>query len=418
MAEQTSSETSAEVGLGGQRPGATILLVDDNPVVLLKTAMLLRRAGFTVMESSTGGDGIAATEREKPDLVLLDVMLPDINGLEVCRRLKATPSLVNTFVVLLSYVETSSDRQVLGLEAGADGYIARPIESKELVARVQSLLRIQQAESALRLAHADLERRVSERTLELSHANRALREEIEVRRQREEEIRVSREELRALAMRLVEVQEEERRFIAHELHDEVGQLLTNLKILLDLALRQTGEANRQLTEQSVGLASELLDRVRQMSLNLRPQMLDDFGLLPALEWLFKRHEKQTGMCVHFKHSRLPEEISKALETAVYRIIQEALTNVTRHAGVKEVTVRLWCDSEALGMQVEDRGTGFDVDRVLARGSSCGLAGMRERALMLGGQFTVESSPGAGCILTIELPLRSASPNPRRNPDPV
>ena len=417
MAEQTSRDTPVEVDLGRQRSGATILLVDDNPVVLLKTAMLLRRAGCTVMESTTGGDGIVAAEREKPDLVLLDVMLPDINGLEVCRRLKATPSLVNTFVVLLSYVETSSDRQVLGLEAGADGYIARPIESKELVARVQSLLRIQQAESALRLAHADLERRVTERTLELSHANRALREEIEVRRQREDEIRVSREELRALAMRLVEVQEEERRFIAHELHDEVGQLLTNLKILLDLALRQSGEASRQLTEQSVGLASELLDRVRQMSLNLRPQMLDDFGLLPALEWLFKRHEKQTGMCVHFKHSRLPGKASKPLETAVYRIIQEALTNVTRHAGVKEVTVRLWCDSEALGMQVEDQGAGFDVDEVLARGSSCGLAGMRERALMLGGQFTVESSRGSGCILTIELPLRSASPNPRRNPDP-
>lgn len=395
-----------------------ILLVDDNPVVLLRTALLLRGAGHEVVEASNGVQGIEFAHRENPDLVLLDVMLPDINGVEVCRIMKCSPGLQNTFVVLMSHSEISSAHQVTGLEAGADSYIARPIESRELIARVEAILRIQQAESALRSAHDELEQRVEDRTLELSHANTALRDEIEVRRQREDEIRDSRERLRALALRLVEIQEEERRFIAHELHDEIGQLLTNLKILLDLALRQPGEGGRPLISQSVELASELLDRVRQMSLNLRPQMLDDLGLMPALEWHFKRHEKQTGITVLFRHSKLPEGLPKTLETAVYRIIQEALTNVARHANVREVTVRLWADSEALGVQIEDKGQGFDPDEAIARGTSSGLAGMRERALLLGGQFTIESTPGNGCILTIELPLRSATPNPKRSPDPV
>jgi len=147
-------------------------------------------------------------------------------------------------------------------------------------------------------------------------------------------------------------------------------------------------------------------------------MLDDLGLMPALEWHFKRHEKQTGITVLFRHSKLPEGLPKTLETAVYRIIQEALTNVARHANVLEVTVRLWADSEALGVQIEDKGKGFDPEEAIARGTSSGLAGMRERALLLGGQFTIESTPGNGAILTIELPLRSATPNPKRSPDPV
>ncbi len=394
-----------------------ILLVDDNPVVLFKTALLLRNAGYEVIEASTGQEGIDMALEAQPDLVLLDVMLPDMNGVDVCRFLKSRTQLHNIFVVLLSYIETSSDRQVIGLEAGADGYIARPIENRELLARVESLMRLQRAESELRCAHAELERRVVDRTAELSRANLALRDEIEVRKQTEAELRLSRERLRNLALQLMEVQEDERRLIARELHDEVGQLLTNLKILLDLALREATDKNLTLIDQSAELTGELLGRIRQMSLDLRPQMLDDLGILPALEWLFKRTLKQTAIHISFKHSTLPEPLPKALETAAYRVIQGALTNVVRHASVKEATVRMWADSEALGIQVEDHGAGFNADVVLAENTSTGLSSMRERALLLGGQFTIESTPGTGTILTVELPLHSASPNLSRDRDP-
>ena len=184
-------------------PPSTLLVVDDNPVVLLGVSEFLRSAGFKVLEARRGEQAIEVAREQRPELILLDVMLPDVNGVEVCRRLKADPESKSLFVVLLSSSQISPVNQILGLEAGADGYIARPIENRELLARIHSMLRIQQAEEALRRAHDELECRVRERTAELAGANAALR---------------------AMSLRLVEVQEKERRFLARELHDEVGQV--------------------------------------------------------------------------------------------------------------------------------------------------------------------------------------------------
>jgi len=141
---------------------AKILVVDDNPVVLLGMTHLLESAGFEVLEAATGTEGLRLAREGTPDLVLLDVMLPDSNGIELCREIKTRPESNRTFVVLLSSTETSSDQQVTGLEAGADGYIGRPIENRELLARVQAMLRIQQAEASLRAAHVELQRRMEE----------------------------------------------------------------------------------------------------------------------------------------------------------------------------------------------------------------------------------------------------------------
>src|SRR5262245_33664897 len=262
---------------------AKILIVDDNPVVLFSVAHLLKGSGFTVLESITGQDCLNLARTELPDLVLLDVMLPDTNGVELCRRLKADPETKHLFIVLLSSIETSPDSQVTGLEAGADGYVARPIDNRELLARVQALLRIQQAESALRKAHIELEQRVAERTAELSHANGALR---------------------ALSLRLVDVQEAERRFVARELHDEIGQLVTGLKLLLETSLRPVSPSEQQHLHEALAIINDLMERVRQLSVNLRPQMLDDLGLLTALDWHFKRYGNQTGVRVQFKHTPL------------------------------------------------------------------------------------------------------------------
>jgi PAS domain S-box-containing protein len=201
------------------------------------------------------------------------------------------------------------------------------------------------------------------------------------------------EKLRAYALRLLAVQETERRHLARELHDEVGQSLTGLKLALERGA-PPGEA--------VEFVKELMTRVRDLSLRLRPAMLDDLGLLPALLWLFERYTAQTSVRVAFEH-RLPPGRSPAdVETAAFRIVQEALTNVARHAGVKEAVVRLWQDAGVLGIQVEDQGGGFDP--ALPIGPTGGLSGMRERASLLGGRLEVESVPGLGTRLTAELPL--------------
>jgi signal transduction histidine kinase len=415
---------------------AKILIVDDNPVVLFAVAHLLKSEGFTVLEATTGKEGLVQARAEVPDLVLLDVMLPDINGVELCRQIKAGADTSQLFVVLLSSIETSPDSQVTGLEAGADGYIARPIENRELIARVQAMLRIKRAESALRKAHDELEKRVAERTEELSRANAALK---------------------ALSQRLVDVQEAERRFVARELHDEIGQMVTGLKLVLETSVgawnsgpgvssqaampeplespNSEVETNsalliaRSAFEEALSLINDLMERVRQLSISLRPQMLDDLGLLTALDWHFKRYFKQTGIRVQFKHThskrgmgitehgaadsafpvpnsefpRLPAR----LETAIFRIVQEALTNAARHARVKELSVRLWANGEQAGLQVRDEGAGFDTSEALKRGTSTGLSGMKERAELLGGEFILESTAGGGTCLTVELPLSQA-----------
>jgi signal transduction histidine kinase len=143
-------------------------------------------------------------------------------------------------------------------------------------------------------------------------------------------------------------------------------------------------------------------------------MLDDLGLLPALLWLVERYTAQTGVRVSFERGPLPERFDPAVETAAYRIVQEALTNVARHAGVREAVVRLWADADWLGLQVEDRGAGFD-PRAVA-GPSAGLSGMRERAQLLGGHLEVESAPGQGTRVTAGLPLRGADEASPPGPD--
>lgn len=369
---------------------ARLLVVDDNPVVLLGFSELLRSAGFEVLEARTGEAALRQAREHSPDLILLDVMLPDSNGIELCRRIKADPELSSLFLVLLSSSQTSSGSQASGLDAGADGYIARPIENCELLARVQSLLRIQQAEAALRQAHDKLEHRVRERTAELAEANNALR---------------------SMSLRLVEVQEKERRFLARELHDEVGQVLTGLKMVVDQSLPLAPPPLKQRLDQAVDLINDLVGRIRQMSLDLRPQMLDDLGLLPALEWHFRRYTQQTGIAVEFQHNPLYGRLPSSIETALYRVTQEALTNVARHARVKSVTARLWVDEERAGVQVQDQGAGFDPAAAVAARASTGVAGMKERAELLGGEFTLESKPGQGTRLTVELPLAQGAEVP-------
>ncbi len=193
--------------------------------------------------------------------------------------------------------------------------------------------------------------------------------------------------------------------MARELHDEVGQLLTGLKLVLQMTAAGAPEGQKRGLDEAETLASELMARVRQLSLDLRPAMLDDLGLLPALLWHMPRYSEQTKVAVDFKHGGIEgRRFAPETETAAYRIVQEALTNVARHSGVTQATVRVWSDSEALTVQVEDQGAGFDAGALLASGKTSGLAGMRERVALLGGQLTLEASPGQGTHITAVLPL--------------
>lgn len=214
--------------------------------------------------------------------------------------------------------------------------------------------------------------------------------------------------LRSLSRRLVEVQEMERRGIARELHDHIGQELTGLKLFLEMVSRLPPQQLKARLSEAQTSINELVTRVQDLSLDLRPAMLDDLGLVPALLWHFERFTSQTGVRVAFKHRGMQRRFAPEIETAVYRIVQEGLTNVARHAGVVDATIRLLINKGILSVYIEDEGIGFDTDAAFARGTSSGLTGMHERATLLGGQFEIISAPGAGTLLVAKFPISSSA----------
>ena len=229
-------------------------------------------------------------------------------------------------------------------------------------------------------------------------------QDITERKHAEEELRTSRERLRALAAYLQSVREEERSRIARELHDEIGQALTGIKLVLERSIREQSASVQANLTQALVVANELIGRVRDLSLELRPAMLDDLGLLAALRWHFERYTSQVNIKVDFNQAGLERRrFQPEIETAAYRIVQEALTNVARHAKVERAEVNIRADDSMLRIEVRDAGIGFPSGSVITSNTG-GLSGMRERATMLGGQVIVDSAPGGGTLLTAELPL--------------
>ena len=213
-------------------------------------------------------------------------------------------------------------------------------------------------------------------------------------------------ELRNLSRRLVSLQEDERRIIARELHDEVGQSMTVLKLFLDRASPTEVGGNGTELRAARETLGDLMKQIRNMSLELRPTMLDDLGLLPTLLWHFKHYTARNHVQVDFKHAGLRRKLPPDVVNTAYRIVQEALTNVARHAQVSEVTVYVHAGSDALVLEIEDRGTGFQTDKKSP--TSIGLSSMRERVLALNGTLMVESIPGRGTSLIAQLPLPAKS----------
>ncbi len=218
-----------------------------------------------------------------------------------------------------------------------------------------------------------------------------------------ERMTAQQDRLRALAGGILHAREEEARRIAHELHDQTGQLLASVHIALDNLVRQVPEQAGTVQELH-GLLDRVEGQLRRLSRELRPTILDDLGLAPALEWLAQGVAQRTGLTVTVD-ARV-ERLPPAIETALYRVIQEALTNATRHARAKSITVEVREDGPIILAVVRDDGKGFDVDAALARRGEpgLGLISMRERVEALGGEFAIGSVPGKGTKISVTIPL--------------
>ncbi|HVT95735.1 MAG TPA: sensor histidine kinase [Bryobacteraceae bacterium] len=218
------------------------------------------------------------------------------------------------------------------------------------------------------------------------------------------EIVRAKQELQELSARVLETQESERRRIARELHDEVGQSLWAVTLGIGNLSGALKEGNQPEALRQIDLIRSIAEgsvrAVRNMSLLLRPSMLDDLGLQPALKWLGREVSRTTDLRVEIAADDVPDELPEEHKTCVYRVAQEALHNCSRHAGARSARVHLHADRARLFLSVQDDGSGFDAKRE----KGLGLLGMEERVSHLGGRFRVDSAPGRGTTLSLELPL--------------
>jgi signal transduction histidine kinase len=248
--------------------------------------------------------------------------------------------------------------------------------------------------AGLAAAKAELEARVRERTGELEGANRALRE-------REGEIRLA-------LSKVIGAQEDERRRVARELHDETCQSLSALVMALETAAKQTEDPDaRRRLKDSGALAVRALGEVHRVIVDLRPSVLDDLGLRSAIEWYAERALRRTGVNARCEFSGLERRLPPELETALFRCAQEAMTNIARHARAENVLVQCAVAQERVRLEIEDDGEGFEPSALRTpdrSGRGLGLMGMRERVELLGGRLQLVAAPGQGTHLTLELPL--------------
>jgi two-component system, NarL family, sensor histidine kinase UhpB len=353
------------------------LILEDLDQDVLLMERELQKGGFTfqTLRVDKKPAFIEALKSFRPDIILSDYNLPGFNGmaaLEIARNeLPTVPFLfVSGFI--------GEELAIEALKNGAIDYVV-----KDRLSRLGSSVR-----RALREARERSERKKALQDLQDSeHKYRSLFEEVQK----------SRTQLENLSRQLLQTQETERRRIARELHDEIGQSLTALKINLE-ALQQSDPQSDRFSQliDSIGIVERVLWQIRNLSLDLRPSLLDDLGLVAALRWYLDRQSQRGGFQVDFVVQNLQKRLHPDLETAMFRVAQEAITNILKHARAKHVHVEVREEEDCLVFQIMDDGTGFDVASAYARatkGHSIGLLSMKERVSLCGGEFGVKSSAG-------------------------
>lgn len=380
-----------------QRAKPRILTIDDTPANLQLLASALA-PDFAVQIATSGAMGLALVAKSTPDLILLDVMMPEMDGHEVCRRLKADPRFRAIPVIFLSaFDETESESA--GLALGAADYISKPIHVEITRQRICNLLEREQLRREVE-AHRDrLEQLVGElkktaASLETTVAHRTA-------------------ELRSVAMQLLVTEAQERRTIASDLHDDLGQNLAIIKLKLsaiELPAAGKDSVDGHYCRQQLQEVQTIVDRssksLRSLSTQLSPPMLSQFGLGAALEWLAEEMQRNFGLIVNL-HLDDIAPLEETTGNTLFRMVRELLFNSCKHAQVNEASVILSMDADSgrLEITVADDGVGFDLTQAQAPSgeNSYGLFSINQRISFIGGTMTIDSQPGSGTAVTLTLP---------------
>lgn len=475
------------------KPAQTILYADDTAAQRYAVSRVLRGAGFRILEASTGRQALEMSSLA-PDLIVLDVNLPDINGIEVCKQIKASAATSHTPVLQVSASYVSTEARVAGLEGGADAYLTQPIQPQELIATVRALLRTRQSEEqlwktqlqyrlffeanplpccvfdtsdlailAVNAAAAQYYGYSREEFANMTLRNFLLPQEQEsflealvepsskpslrtwkhitkggklidvevfwaplvlegrsvrllivqdITEKLALQVAQQQEEIRRLLLeRALQVQEDERRRIARELHDEAGQLMTSLLIGLRgiSDVRHLADAKKQ-AKHLREIASKAIDELGRLARGLHSSVLDELGIEAALSRFVTEFSKVHAIQVDLEITDSPlDQFSRDEQINVYRIVQEALTNVARHAKAHSVHVRFQNTPSDIEVTIRDDGHGFSS---MSNTSSrhLGIEGMRQRAASLGGHLQILSTPDGGTEVRLQIPNRKSANN--------
>jgi signal transduction histidine kinase len=355
-----------------QHEKVNILMVDDQPSKLLTYEVMLAELGENLIKANSGREALEILLNTDVAVVLLDVSMPEIDGFELAGIIRQHPRFQRTAIIFISAVHLTDLDRLNGYQRGAVDYISVPVVPELLRAKVS--------------VFAELHRKA----LQLENLNR---------------------ELRRLSTRLMTAQDEERRRFAWDLHDGIGQELAAAKIMLDSMVRKC-----RAEDQAKGLAeaSEIVDRairqVRSMSHLLHPPLLDEGGLFSALRWFLEGMEQRTGIktSLDLQPSAFPR-LAPLVERTVFRIVQEALTNVFRHSGARTASVTLIHKQNGLQVMVRDDGKGVAEDTAQLRPGSIGvgIGGIRERAREMGGELRLRNA-SPGTIVEVMIPVMADS----------
>lgn len=245
---------------------------------------------------------------------------------------------------------------------------------------------------------------------------RGINRDITIRRTLEAELRASHQKLRALTAKLEDVREEERTHISRELHDELGQVLTGLKIDLTWLAKRIPKEQKPLLEKANAMRGQIdsiIEYIRRIATQLRPKLLDDFGFVEAIEWLISDFRERTAIRCRFRSNLKHMSIDPKASTIIFRIIQETLTNIMRHSGASSVTIDMKKTSAQLNIEVKDNGVGINENDMKAN-RSLGILGMRERVSILNGTIKIEGAPGKGTRIKISIPVSELAESGRQN----
>lgn len=362
----------------------SILIVDDDADNLILISKMLEKSfsDISIYSASSGFAGIKLAKKYLPDTIILDVMMPDIDGFAVCKELKEDSLTKNIPILMITGLEIQMQAKIKALNIGADSFLSKPIRKAELIAQIKAMLRIKIAEDKVLNEKKKLERLIKIRT----------------------------KKLHLLAAHTLSLQEEERARISRGLHDELGQMLVGLQMGHDSLLKIIGKKEFNCSEKEILLKKtrELIemteysfDSVRKIVHDLRPPVLDHLGLIPAIEWLAQDFYKKSEIKIKVKNM-IEEKLSfsKEQNTSIFRILQESLTNIAKHSKGTDVLIQIKKDPKlGVKFEIEDNGCGIEKEKIDSM-KNFGVMGMHERATQFDWILSIDGQPGIGTKVTL------------------